>query len=52
MEMRKLGKDGPAVSAVGLGCMGMSEFYSPFDDNESIKTIQSGFKTGFKKGSI
>jgi aryl-alcohol dehydrogenase-like predicted oxidoreductase len=39
MQMRKLGKDGPTVSALALGCMGMSEFYGARDDAESIATL-------------
>lgn len=40
MEKRKLGQRGLEVSALGLGCMGMSMAYGEFDDHESIKTIQ------------
>ncbi len=45
---RKLGKDGPSVSAIGLGCMGMSEFYAPsqMDDAESIRVIHRFLDSG------
>ncbi len=46
MERRTLGKDGPSVSAVGLGCMGMSDFYGPTDEAESIATIHEAIDAG------
>jgi len=46
MELRKLGKLGPEISAMGLGCMGMSEFYGATDDAESIATIHRALDLG------
>lgn len=46
MEMRKLGKEGLTVSAMGLGCMGMSEFYGARDEKESIATIHRALDLG------
>jgi aryl-alcohol dehydrogenase-like predicted oxidoreductase len=46
MEFRELGRTGVKVSAEGLGCMGMSEFYGPGDDAESISTIHRALELG------
>ena len=46
MQPRRLGRNGPLVSALGLGCMGMSEFYGPTDDAESIATIHRALDLG------
>lgn len=46
MQMRKLGKTGPDVSALGLGCMGMSDMYGPADRAESLATIDAAVDAG------
>jgi aryl-alcohol dehydrogenase-like predicted oxidoreductase len=46
MKTRELGKNGLAVSALGLGCMGMSEFYGASDEEESLATIRRALELG------
>src|SRR5208282_2869909 len=46
MEKRKLGAQGLEVSELGLGCMGMSQFYGPRDDIESIATLERAIELG------
>ncbi|WP_025689309.1 aldo/keto reductase [Paenibacillus zanthoxyli] len=46
MKKRELGKSGLEVSALGLGCMGMSEFYGSLDEDESIRTIHRAIEMG------
>jgi aryl-alcohol dehydrogenase-like predicted oxidoreductase len=46
MKTRRLGVNGPTVSAIGLGCMGMSEFYGSLDEKESLATIDRALELG------
>lgn len=46
MQHRHLGRNGPLVSALGLGCMGMSDFYGPRDDAESLATLNHALDRG------
>jgi aryl-alcohol dehydrogenase-like predicted oxidoreductase len=46
MEKRKLGASGKTLSAIGLGCMGMSDVYGPADRSESIRTIHAALDAG------
>ena len=46
MDTRKLGNTGPATSAIGLGCMGMSDLYGPADEKEGIATIHAALDAG------
>ncbi len=46
MKTRELGRSGLAVSAIGLGCMGMSEFYGPSDEAESLATLDHALGIG------
>ncbi|MBX6321602.1 MAG: aldo/keto reductase [Rhodospirillaceae bacterium] len=46
MKRRRLGAAGPVVSAIGLGCMGMSGMYGPADERESIATIHAALEAG------
>ena len=46
LPTRRLGATGPEVSALGLGCMGMSDLYGPADRAESIATIHAALDAG------
>jgi len=46
MQQRNLGTSGPVVSALGLGCMGMSEFYGPSEDVASLRTLARALELG------
>ncbi|HVE05610.1 MAG TPA: aldo/keto reductase [Paraburkholderia sp.] len=46
MNIRRLGRQGPPVSAIGLGCMGMSDMYGPADRDEGIATLHAALDAG------
>src|ERR1017187_4983824 len=46
MNSRLLGSTGPRVSAIGLGCIGMSDLYGPADKSESIATVHAALDAG------
>ncbi|MBY0502232.1 MAG: aldo/keto reductase [Alphaproteobacteria bacterium] len=46
MRKQQLSANGPIVSALGLGCMGMSEFYGPIDEMEAVKTLERAVELG------
>jgi aryl-alcohol dehydrogenase-like predicted oxidoreductase len=46
MQQRRLGSGGPEVSAIGLGCMGMSAFYGRADEGEAVRTIHRALELG------
>ncbi|MEZ5961164.1 MAG: aldo/keto reductase [Hyphomonadaceae bacterium] len=46
MRTHRLGKSGPTVSAIGLGAMGMSDFYGPADEQESVATVHAAIEAG------
>ena len=46
MEQRRLGREGPLVSAVGLGCMGLSQGYGATDDEQSVATVHRALDLG------
>ncbi|EGB14070.1 aldo/keto reductase [Pseudodesulfovibrio mercurii] len=46
MKTRRLGTDGPTVSAIGLGCMGMSDFYGPREEGRSLATLEHALDVG------
>jgi aryl-alcohol dehydrogenase-like predicted oxidoreductase len=46
MKLRRLGDFGPEVSIIGLGCMGMSDFYGPTDEKESLATLHEALEAG------
>ena len=46
MQTRTLGTNGPQIATIGLGCMGMSAFYGPADDRQSVPVIHRALDIG------